>query len=100
MNRTCVHHTAGVAQPHDALSIQYMSVDTRHLRRRVCTQTELSTARLIRQLERTQIEIATSAGQQGLSVLDQRRYHQFVAVAAVKIEQGPPQMLDAPCFAR
>ena len=57
-------------------------------------------AELVDELEGLQVELAPGAREQRLQVLQQRRHHQFEAVAARPVEQVAPQFLDAPRLRR
>ena len=94
--RPRVQHRAAVAQARDALAVEQVRVDARHLRRGVGAHAERAAAELVDQLEGLQVEFAAGARQQRLQVLEQRRHHQLAAVAARHVEQAAAQFLDAP----
>jgi hypothetical protein len=73
-----------------------VGVDARDLRRRVGTQAQRAAAELIDELEGLEVEFAAGARQQRLEMLEQRRHHQLASVAARGVEQGAPDLLDAP----
>jgi hypothetical protein len=69
-----------------------MGVDAGNLWRRVGTQTQGATGKLVNQLEGLNVKRFTGAGQQRVEVFQQRGGHQFVAVHPRRIEQCAPKV--------
>ena len=90
-----VQHRARVTQPRDALAIEQMRIDARHLRRNVCAQAQHPAGQLVHQLEGLQVEVVSGPGQQGLEVLQHGRYDQLVAVGKEQVEDATAQALDS-----
>ena len=65
-----MQHTTCVAQPHYALAVQNVRVDAGNLRCRIGTQSKQASARLVGQLECTQIEIIAGSREQRLCMLE------------------------------
>ena len=91
--RAGVQHAAAIAQARDALAVQQMRVDARHLRRDVGAHAHHAAGELVHQLEGAQVQVVAGAGQQRLQVLEQRRHHQLVAVHAEQLQQPRAQRI-------
>jgi hypothetical protein len=74
-----------------------VGVDARHLRRGVGAQAQGAARELVDQLEGLQAQRLAGAGEQGFEVLQQRRHHQLIAIAARGIEQ--PRRSSSMCRA-
>jgi len=98
--RACVQHRPAIAQACDALAIEQMRVDARHLRCAVGAQAHHAPRELIDQFESLQVECLTGPRQQGLQMLQQGWHHQLVAIATRDIEQVSSKFLDVPGFRR
>ena len=86
--------TAAIAEAGNALTIQEMCVNTRHLRRHVGTHTEAASGKLIDKLEGGQLKQRTGAGQQGVEVLKQRRHDLFITMPLQQIKDRTAQALN------
>ena len=98
--RPRVQHAAGIAKPRHALAVEQVSVDARHLRRGVGSQPERTPRQLIDELERAQVQVAPTTGQQRLEILEHRRHHHLVAVRTKTIEQRTSKFFNLACFGR
>ena len=84
-----MQHRAAIAQPGDALPIQQVGIDSGSLRRGVGSQAKHPPAELVHKLEDLQVQFAPRTREQGLEVLEQRRYHQFKTAPGGLIDQTP-----------
>jgi hypothetical protein len=87
-------HAAAVAQPRHTLAVEQVRIDTGHLRRDVGTHPHQTAGQLVDQLERLELQILASTGQQRLEVFEQRRRDQLVAVQTEIIEQSAAQIFQ------
>ena len=93
-----MQNRAAVTQTGYALAVEQMGVNTGHLGCAVGAQAQGASRELIDQLEGLQTQGLSRAGQQRLQVLEQRRHDQLIAIAAGRIEQHAPELLDVPRF--
>ena len=98
--RAGVHNRAAVTQPGDRTAPEQVSVNACHLRCGVSAQPQGTSRELIDQFEGLQIQGLTGTGEQGFDVLEQRRHHQLVAVAAGGVEQFTSEFFDMACLGR
>ena len=61
---------------------------------RADTTPQVAAAELVHELEGGQAQVVAAPGQQGFQVLEQGRNHEFIAVAAVQIEQRAAQAFN------
>jgi hypothetical protein len=91
-----VQHRAAVAQARDTLTVEQVGIDAGHLGRAVGAQAHHAARELVHQLEGLQVQRLAGAGEQRLQVLQQRRHHQLVAIAAGHVEQVAAEFFDVP----
>ncbi len=89
--RLRVQHRAAITQAGDALAVEQVRIDTRHLRRDVGAQTQQPSRQLIHQLEGPQVEIVAGARKQRIEILEHGRYNQLVAVREEQVEDAAAQ---------
>ena len=98
--RQRVQDRAAIAQAAHAIAIEQVRIDARHLGRNVCAQAHGAPAKLVDQLEGTQLHVVAASGKQRVHVLEQRRQGQLITVQPKAVQQGAAQCFDAPRFGR
>jgi len=87
-------HGRAVAEAGHLPPLQKMGVDARDLGRDVGADPQRAAGDLVDQLERLQVQVAATADQQRIEVLDQRRNDEFIAAQAVAVEYRTAQILQ------
>jgi hypothetical protein len=95
-DRLGVQHASGIAQARNALAVEQMRIDARHLRRDVGAQRQSAPAQLIDQFERAQIHVIAAIDQQRFGIFQERRCDQLISRLAQQIEELRPHPFDAP----
>ncbi len=93
--RASVQHRATVAETGDAISVEQVSINASHLRRGIRTETQRAATELVHELEGLEPQCVPRSGQQRLQVLQHGRHHEFIPVAASRIEPDPTQLFHA-----
>ena len=87
-------HRAAVAEPRHSPSVEEMSINTGNLSGDVSTHPHGTARELIHELQRLELKILASPGQQGLEILKQRGRHKLIPAQAESIKQATAQIFQ------
>src|SRR5438067_3511847 len=93
--RARMEDAPAIAKPGDALAVEKVRVDARHLRGDVGTHAHHAARELVDHLEGAKLEVVSGAREERIHVLEERRHDELVAALEEEVEHAPAQALHA-----